>query len=456
MVVPWNDVRRRHGALAAVALGIFCIQLDSFALNLALPTMSRDLGAADGQVQWAISAYLLSVGTLMLGAGRLGDLYGRRRLLRVGVIAFGIGSLLCALSPTLALLVAARVLQGAGGALIMPVGLALLTNVYPPERRGRAIGLAIGLGGLATACGPFVGGALTDIGSWRAIFWINVPVALAAVWSLAETEESRDESSPKHLDVPGLALVTLALALVAAYVDRAPVWGWLSASSISLLLGVAILGVAFVHRERHTTSPLVDPALFANRPFVVLTLSGAVANTATVVFLFVVPLSLQGSWELTSIVAGLAFLAPSVLMATAGPVAGRVRPEHAIAVMAVSLLVSAAALLTAAHAITLTAYLVAVAICGAGLGVANALTLVATQGMVDPRRAGEASGVTKTVITVAAGLGVVLAAPVADPKASASTEAAVLTSVALGALATAVILGVVLTATRRSSHIRQR
>lgn len=455
MDFSWNDMRRRHGALAAVALGVFCIQLDSFALNLALPTIGRDLGAADGDLQWAISAYLLTVGTCMLGAGRLGDLYGRRHLLRVGVTAFGVGSLLCALSPTLALLVAARVLQGAGGALIMPVGLALLTNVYPSERRARATGLAIGLGSLATALGPFIGGALTDIGSWRAIFWINVPVALAAVWSLAGTEESRDENGPRRLDVLGLTLATLALACVATYVDRAPVWGWLSASAISLLLGMTILGATFIYWERRTAFPLVDLALFANRPFVVLTFSGAVANTATVVFLFVVPLSLQGPWGLTPVVAGLAFLAPSVFMAAAGPVAGRVHPEHAIAVMAASLLISAVALLTAAHTIMLTTYVVAIAICGAGLGVANALTLVATQGMVTPGRAGEASGVTKTVITVAAGFGVVLAAPAADPRAPASTNAVVLTSVALSALVTVAILGGVLTAARRFSHTRR-
>ncbi|BCK73643.1 hypothetical protein Srufu_075960 [Streptomyces libani subsp. rufus] len=154
------EVEGRSGArwaLVSVALGVFCIQLDSFALNLALPHIKDELGVSTGQLQWAVSAYLLSCGTLMLGAGRMSDLFGRRRLLIAGLALFGLASLWCALAPSLSVLVAARVVQGAGGALIMPAGLALLTNVFPPAVRGRATGWALGIGGLATACGPFVG-----------------------------------------------------------------------------------------------------------------------------------------------------------------------------------------------------------------------------------------------------------------------------------------------------------
>lgn len=450
MVVPSSQRRGRRGALLAVALGIFCLQLDSFALNLALPTIGRNLGATQDSLQWTVSAYLLAVGTFMLGGGRLGDLYGRRRLLRLGLAGFGLGSLLCVLAPTLPLLVAARVLQGAGGALIMPVGLALVTNVYPAPLRGRATGLALGLGGVAMACGPFLGGTLTDLVSWRAIFWINVPITLAAIWSLTPTKESQDNTSSRVLDVQGLVLATVALACLAGYVDRAPDWGWASPASLGLLVGVLAFGVAFLRRQRHATAPLVNLALLANRPFVAVTASGAVANAATVVFLFVVPLSLQGLWGLTPVVAGVAFLAPSVLMAAAGPLAGRIRPEHASATMIGALLASAAALATAAHASTLVVYVLAASVCGAGLGLGNALTLVATQGMVAPARAGEAAGVTKTVVTVAGGLGIVVAAPVADPHAPASVASTVLSTAALGALVTAGILILLLATTRRS------
>jgi len=430
----------RRGALVAVSLGVFCIQLDAFALNLALPTVGRELEVPDGYLQWVISGYLLSVGAFMLVAGRVSDLLGRRRVLLTGLAAFGAGSLCCALAPNLPLLILARVLQGIGGALIMPAGLALLTNLYSPALRGRATGLALGLGGIATACGPFIGGVLTSMASWRAVFWINVPLTLAAVACLAKTAESRDSTAPRRIDVPSLALATVALASVAGYVDRAPMWGWLAAPSLALIIvGVALAGI-FLRQQSRTAHPTIDPAILANRPFMLLTAAGAVANTATVVFLFAVPMSLQGPRGLTPLAAGVTFLAPSVLMALAGPMAGRIHSKHAVLAMAASLTVTAATMLCAAHAASLATYLVAVALCGAALGLGNALTLVATQALIDPNHAGAASGVTKTIITVAAGLGVVFAGPVAVPDVSASTITAALTAVALPALATATIL----------------
>lgn len=441
----------RRGALVAVSLGVFCIQLDAFALNLALPTLGRELEVPDGHLQWVISGYLLSVGSFMLVAGRVSDLVGRRRVLLSGLAAFGAGSLCSALAPTLPLLIGSRVLQGIGGALIMPAGLALLTNLYPPTLRGRATGLALGLGGIATACGPFIGGVLTSVASWRAIFWVNVPLALAAITCLAKTAESRDNTASRRLDFPSLALATVALASVVGYVDRAPVWGWLAAPSLALIAVGFALAAVFVRRQPRAANPIIAPTLLANRPFMLLTAAGAVANTATVVFLFAVPLSLQGPRGLGPLAAGIAFLAPSVLMALAGPMAGRIRNKHAVLSMAASLAVTAATMLWAAHAASLGTYLVAVAMCGAALGLGNALTLVATQGLIDPNHAGAASGVTKTIITVAAGLGVVFAGPVAVPDVPASTISAALTAVALPALATAAIL-IALDGFARHSH----
>ncbi len=415
-------------ALVAVSLGVFCVQLDAFALNLALPRIGRGLEVSGGDLQWVVSAYLLSAGTLMLGAGRLGDLLGRRRSLVAGLVLFGTASLACALAPTLAALVAARVLQGAGGALIMPVGLALLTNVFPPGLRGRATGCALGVAGVATACGPFVGGALTQAVSWRAVFWINVPLAaLAAVWAY-RAPESRDTSTAAGLDWPGLISGTAASAAMVVFVDRGQVWGWMSGGSTAVLGLATVLLVAFVSAERRASNPLVKLVLFRNGPYVALTAAGAVANAATVVFLFVVPLSLQGPWELPAGAAGVAFLVPASVMAAAGPVAGRVRPSRAVVVMAVCLGAGAAALYAVPSAVTLPAYLLAITACGAALGLANALTLTATQAVIRPERAGEASGVTKTVITVTGGLGVMLAGaaePTVGPVSTADTTLAV-------------------------------
>ncbi|MER8158913.1 MFS transporter [Streptomyces sp. NPDC094472] len=411
-------------ALAAVSATVFCVQLDAFALNLALPGIGRDLGAAGGGLQWVVSGYLLAAGALMAGAGRLGDLYGRRRLLMAGLAVFGGASVVCALAPSLPVLVGARVVQGAGGAMAMPAGLALLTNACPPGSRARVMGRALGIGGVATVCGPYVGGVLTEAVSWRAVCWLNVPLALVAVVCAARAGESRDTTAPVSVDAAGLITATGALAALAVLVDRGYLWGWTSGrSAVALALAVG-LGAVFVRRERAAAHPLMDLALFGNRPFVALTAAGAAANAATVVVLFAVPLALQGPWRLSATGAGAAFLAPAAAMALAGPVAGRIRTAHAVRAMAGVLVLGAAALGAAAAAPTLPVFLVAVTGCGAALGVAGALTLIATQAVVRPERAGEASGVTKTVITTAAGLGVTLSAPAADAH-GAPTAAAV-------------------------------
>ncbi|GAA1112386.1 MFS transporter [Streptomyces javensis] len=413
-------------ALAAVAATVFCIQLDAFALNLALPGIGRDLGAAGGGLRWVVSGYLLAAGSLMAGAGRLGDLYGRRRLLMAGLAVFGGASLVCALAPSLPVLVAARVAQGAGGAVAMPVGLALLTNACPPGSRARVMGRALGIGGVATVCGPYVGGVLAEAVSWRAVFWLNVPVALAAGVCAARAGESRDTTAPPSVDVAGLVTATGALAALAALVDRGPLWDWASGRSVAASALAVALGVVFVRHERAATNPLVDLALFGNRPFVALTAAGAAANAATVVVLFVVPLALQGPWGLSAMGAGAAFLAPAAALALAGPVAGRISAANAVRAVAAALGLGAVSLGTAAMATNPPVFLLAITGCGAALGVAGALTLIATQAVVRPERAGEASGVTKAVITTAAGLGVALSGDAAEAESGAAVDAALM------------------------------
>ncbi|MFJ2345927.1 MFS transporter [Streptomyces antimycoticus] len=443
-------------ASAAVSATVFCVQLEAFALNLALPGIGRDLGAAGGGLQWVVSGYLLAAGALMAGAGRLGDLYGRRRLLMAGLAVFGGASLVCALAPSLPVLVGARVAQGAGGAMAMPAGLALLTNACPPGSRARVMGRALGIGGVATVCGPYVGGVLTEAVSWRAVCWLNVPLALVAVVCAARAGESRDTTAPASVDVAGLVTATGALAAVAVLVDRGPLWGWASGpSAVALALAVG-LGAVFVRHKRAAAHPLVDLTLFGNRPFVALTAAGAAANAATVVVLFAVPLALQGPWRLSAAGAGAAFVAPAAAMALAGPVAGRIRTADAVRAMAGALVLGAAALGAAAAAPTLPVFLVAVTGCGAALGVAGALTLIATQAVVRPERAGEASGVTKTVITTAAGLGVAMSGPAADAHGTATAAAVDTALMAAGGCCLAGTVLLVLTAVRPGSSRGER
>ncbi|MFI8929270.1 MFS transporter [Streptomyces sp. NPDC053474] len=437
------SVSERRGALLALSLGVFCIQLDAFGLSLALARIGRDLDAGGSGPQWVISAYLLSTGTLMLGAGRLGDLFGRRRLLVTGLALFGAASLVCALAATLPLLIGARVAQGAGAAMIMPVGLSLLTNVYPGDLRGRATGWALGVGGIATACGPFIGGALTDAVSWRAVFWLNVPLAALGAVCASRTAESYDVGASRTVDWRGLLTATAALATLGFLIDHTPALP--RPALFGGALAVTGLLVLFVRYERAAPRPLVRLTLFRNGPYVALTLAGAAANTATVMFLLVVPLTLQGQWALPVASAGLAFLGPALAMAVAGPLAGRVPTRAAVPLMLGCLGAGALGLGSLPLASSLTAYLATATGCGAVLGIGNALALIATQAVITPERAGEASGVTKTALTLAAGLGVGLTGAVtggADGVSHGATHDAVLRGTAAGCGAVCLLLGV--------------
>ncbi|MFE1171539.1 MFS transporter [Streptomyces sp. NPDC058773] len=387
-------------ALAAVATGAFCVQLDSFALNLALPVVRAALHGSATATAWVVSGYLLAAGSLMPLAGRLGDLYGRRRILTAGLALFGGAAVLCALAPSLRLLVAARVVQGVGGALIMPAGLALLTHACPPGRGRGAMGRALGLAGLATVCGPFLGGALARSVSWRAVFWLTVPLAVAAALCARRAAESRDPDAGRSLDVVGAIAATGVPACLARWLEQGADWGW--------AVGAVLLGGLFVRAERRSPAPLVDLALFRNRPYVALTVAGAVANSATVALLYVVPWTLQqtAGWSVRD--AGVVFAVPAGALAVGGSLAGRVRPAAAVPVMALCLAVAAAALAAATCTTGTPALLIASTAAAGALGVAGGLALTGTQAVVRRERAGEASGVTKAVLTATAGAGLAL------------------------------------------------
>ncbi|WP_343041772.1 MFS transporter [Streptomyces typhae] len=219
-----------------------------------------------------------------------------------------------------------------------------------------------------------------------------------------------------------MACATGALATLCVVIDGGPQWPWPIASA-GLLVTAALL-ILFVRHERVAPRPLVELSLFRNEPYVALTLAGAAANTATVMFLFVVPLTLQGQWRLPVVPAGVVFLAPAPAMAVAGPIAGRVPPSTAARLMAGCWRAGALVLACLAHTASLPLYVAAATLGGAALGVANSLTLIATQAVIRPERAGEASGVTKTAVTVAAGLGVGLAGAVTDRSGGVGAQTA--------------------------------
>ena len=217
-----GGVGRAFWPFVPVALALFCIQLDFFSLGLALPVIARDMGSTTTNLQWVLSGYMLALGSLMIPASRMADLVGRKKVLLSGVAVFAVASLLCGLSQSASMLVAMRVLQGVGGAMILPVSLALVTNATDAAVRPRVLGMLFGIANIGTAVGPLVGGGLAATAGWRWVFFVNVPIAVVAFVMGARTlTDSRDPAghTVREVDWIGLALVIVAVATLSLGID---------------------------------------------------------------------------------------------------------------------------------------------------------------------------------------------------------------------------------------------
>ncbi len=258
--------RRPRWVLGVASVASLMVALDALVVTTALPTIRAALGASIEELEWTVNAYTLSFAVLLVTGAAFGDRFGRRRLFAAGLGLFSLASAACALAPSVGALIVARAVQGAGAALVMPLGLTLLTAAYPAERRARALGIFSGITGLAVLGGPVIGGAITQGIAWQWIFWINVPIGLLTIpVVLRRVEESYGPRSAP--DLAGLALVTgAALGLVWALV-RGNSAGWGSIEVLAALAAGALLAVAFVLWERRAAEPMLPMGLFASRPF---------------------------------------------------------------------------------------------------------------------------------------------------------------------------------------------
>ena len=411
-----SDRTQSRWILTAVSTALFCVQIDYFAMNLALPRMASDLHSTTSDLQWVISVYMLALGAFMVPAGRIGDIFGRRRALLAGIALFGVASVFCAVAPSAAVVIAFRAVQGLGAAFIFPVSVSVLTNAFPPERSSHAIGLAYGIAGLGNAAGPLVGGLLTETLGWRAIFWLLVPLAsVALLIGMKTIPESSDETAPRRLDLGGLALITSGIGLFTLAFDRAPSWGWLSVRTVAMFVAsVAILG-AFVAVETRVRHPLVDLSLLRNSHFTILVIAGTIANIAYTVTVFLSTMNLQLVRGLEPMVAGIAFLGPSAGAALGGVISGRLASRYSpTVVMGIGCSVAAVSLGVLAASQQWVVYLAALTACGFTMGLAYAFTTIATQAAVSPERAGEAAGVTLTSLVTLAGVGVAVSGTVLE------------------------------------------
>ncbi|MFM6847510.1 MAG: MFS transporter [Terrabacter sp.] len=316
--------------IAAAVLGSGMALLDGTVVNVALVRIGEELHAGMSDLQWITNGYLLALASLILLGGSLGDRFGRRRVFVVGVAWFTLASAACGLAQSPGQLVIARVLQGVGGALLTPGSLALIQSSFRAGDRGKAIGAWSGLGGIASAAGPFVGGWLVQYASWRWAFLVNVPLGVATVWiAQLHVPESRDERADHHFDVPGAALATLALGVTTFALIQHEALGP-GVTVVVLALGLAI-GAAFVVVEQRTPHPMVQPSLFASRQFSAANAMTLLVYAALGAVFFFLTLQLQTVLGYGPMLAGMASLPVTVLMlflaSRGGELASRIGPR---------------------------------------------------------------------------------------------------------------------------------
>ena len=404
--------------VTATVLGSGMTALDGTVVGIALPSMGRDLHLAVSGLQWVTTGYLLTLSGFLLLGGALGDRLGRRRVFVVGAIWFAVASLLCGVAPNAGVLIAARALQGVGGALLMPESLAILQASFRERDRARAIGAWSGLGGAATAIGPFLGGVLITAVSWRLIFFINLPVAALVVWiSMRHVPESLDPTVSGRLDVTGAALVTVGLGGITYALVQSPDSGWGSVPVLSTLIIGAIALTVFVLYERQTPHPMLLLSMFRSQQFTGANLETFVVYAALAGALFLLPIQLQQVDRYTPLESGIALLPLTLLLlllsARSGALATRIGPRLQ---MSVGPLAIGAAFLLLARVGPNTSYLVdvlpAVVIMGLGLA-ALVAPLTATVLQAAPvEHAGVASAINNDVAR-AAGLIAVAVLPAA-------------------------------------------
>jgi EmrB/QacA subfamily drug resistance transporter len=258
----------RGWTLAIVSIGLFMVVLDNLVVNVALPSIHRDLGGSIQALEWTVSAYVLAYAVLLLTGSALGDRFGRKRMFILGIGLFTLSSAAAAVAPSTALLIAARASQGVGAAIVTPLTLTLLADAFPPERRGVALGVWSGISGVAVALGPLVGGAVIQLSSWHGIFWINVPIGLALI-PLAYLRLAESRGPAMRLDLPGLALASSGLFGIVYGLVRSQSQGWNDMEVIVALAAGAVLVVAFVLYELRADEPMLPLSFFADRGFAV-------------------------------------------------------------------------------------------------------------------------------------------------------------------------------------------
>ncbi|MBB4664131.1 MFS transporter [Conexibacter arvalis] len=424
-----TEDNRRWWTLGAMCFALFMLMLDNTVVNVALPSIQQDLDADLAALEWTINAYTLSLAVLLVVGGRLGDIFGRRRIFLIGVTVFALSSAAIGLSPTDTALIVGRAIQGIGAAMMMPATLSIVTNAFPPHERGRALGTWAGVSALALAIGPVVGGFLTEHVSWRAIFFLNLPVAAAAIAvSITAVRESRDETVGRTIDYAGIATLTVGLTALVLGLIEANRWGWGSPRILALFaLAVAALA-AFALVERRVKAPMVDFAVFRSRQFAGAASVGFIVSFGMMAMFFFTALYMQNILGYSALEAGVRFLPTTLVLIVMGPLAGRLTDTIGPKPLLVSgMLITGASQIWQSFLTSDTGYgflLPSFVLMGVGMGLVMSPMTTAAMNAVDRTKAGVASGVLSMGRMVGSSLGVAIFGAVVATVGSAKLDEA--------------------------------
>ena len=411
-----TNTSRRIWTLVIVSIGLFMTVLDNLVVNVALPSIHRDLGASIQTLEWTVNAYVLAYAVLLLTGAALGDRLGRKRMFMIGISIFTAGSAAAALAPTISLLIAARAMQGVGAAIVTPLTLTLLAEAFPPEQRGLALGVWSAISGIGVAAGPLVGGALTQAASWHLIFWVNVPIGLALV-PLAGALLSESRGEVTHLDLPGLALASSGLFGLVFGLVRSQSLGWGSTEVLVSLTAGAVLLVAFIAQELRTDEPMLPMEFFRNRGFAVTNAVSLAMYFGMFGSIFFLSQFLQNVMHNTPLQAGVKLLVWTGAVMIVAPVAGFMSERYGSRMfMVAGLGLQAIALgwmaATASVDVSYATWVIPFALAGSGMALVFAPSANAVLASVRTAQTGQASGATNAIRELGGVLGIAILATV--------------------------------------------
>jgi EmrB/QacA subfamily drug resistance transporter len=423
-ITPDPASRRRWFALGVLAAAQFMVFLDETVVNVALPSIKADLGFSQATLAWVVSAYIVVFGGLVLLGGRAADLFGRRRMFLAGTALFGAASLLDGLAPSQEMLLGARALQGVGAAIATPAALALVTALFPAgAERAKALGIWGALSGLGFAIGILLGGAITEVASWRWVFLINVPVALATLAAVPRLVAESRVTGRRDFDLGGAVAVTAGMTTLVYAVVKAPEYGWRSLETHGLLGAALVLLGAFAIIERRSPSPLIPAGFLHRRSALVPNVLQLLLGVSAISTLFLLTLYIQQVLGYTPLQAGVAYLplAGAVASATAlaNRLVGRLGPRPlaiaGLAIAAVGMTLMGRAPVGGEYAMDVLPAMIVVGL-GAGLSFVSITT--AALARVDDEASGIASGLLSTSVQIGGALGVAALVAVASERSS--------------------------------------